>query len=107
MPKLLTAALTTFSSFLTTVDPASSPRLALLTETRLAAHIHHSALQRIAEAYGEVCEHVLDPAEGYEFRETLLRRGREEVEVALGVFGEGLAVDEISDLSIDNRNDGP
>jgi hypothetical protein len=32
-----------------------------------------------------VCERVLDKKEGYEFAETLLRRGRDEVEVALGV----------------------
>jgi len=31
---------------------------------------------------------VLDKKEGYEFAETLLRRGREEVAVALGVASE-------------------
>lgn len=66
----------------------SSPRLALLSSSRLAEQIHRTALARISQAYGEVCERVLDKKEGYEFAETLLRRGREEVAVALGVSGE-------------------
>ncbi len=66
----------------------SSPRLALLSSPRLAEQIHRTALARISQAYGEVCERVLDKKEGYEFAETLLRRGREEVAVALGVAGE-------------------
>ncbi|CAK9785326.1 uncharacterized protein COLE_06649 [Cutaneotrichosporon oleaginosum] len=81
----LTAALTKFSSFLTSHDPLTSPRLALLANPRSAEVIHRTALRRIAEAYAEVCERVLDKKEGYEFAETLLRRGRDEVEVALGV----------------------
>lgn len=32
---------------------------------------------------------MLDKREGYEFGETLLRRGRDEVAVALGVDGDG------------------
>lgn len=84
-PKELTAALTQFSAFLTSHDPLTSPRLALLSNPRLAEMIHRTALQRIAEAYAEVADHVLDKKEGYEFAETLLRRGRDEVEVALGV----------------------
>jgi hypothetical protein len=83
--KSLTSALTTFSAFLSHIDVASSPRLSLLSSAALAEDIHRSALRRIAEAYGEVCLRVLDKKEGYEFAETLLRRGKEEVEVALGV----------------------
>ena len=83
--KSLTSALTTFSSFLGKIDVASSPRLSLLSSASLAEDIHRTALRRIAEAYGEVCSLVLDKKEGYEFAETLLRRGKEEVEVALGV----------------------
>jgi hypothetical protein len=78
-------ALTTFSTFLTSIDVLSSPRLALLSSPGLAEKIHRTALARISQAYGEVCERVLDKKEGYEFAETLLRRGREEVAVALGV----------------------
>lgn len=81
----MTAALTTFSTFLTSIDVLTSPRLALLYSPRLAEQIHRTALARISQAYGEVCERILDPKEGYEFAETLLRRGREEVAVALGV----------------------
>ncbi|WWC66611.1 uncharacterized protein I206_100514 [Kwoniella pini CBS 10737] len=84
-PKSLTAALATFSNWLITIDPSNSPRLALLSSARLADIIHRKALKKIYEAYGEVCERVLDPKEGYEFGETMLRRGREEVGVALGV----------------------
>ncbi|WWC58354.1 uncharacterized protein I303_100894 [Kwoniella dejecticola CBS 10117] len=84
-PKSLTAALSTFSNWLTTIDPSNSPRLALLSSARLADIIHRKALRKIYEAYGEVCARVLDPKEGYEFGETMLRRGREEVGVALGV----------------------
>ncbi len=64
------------------------PRLALLTSPALAESIHRRALKRISDAYAEVCDRVLDKKEGYEFAETLLRRGRDEVEVALGVVGE-------------------
>lgn len=84
-PKELTSALTQFSSFLTSHDPLTSPRLALLANPRLAEGIHRTALRRISEAYAEIADHVLDKKEGYEFAETLLRRGRDEVEVALGV----------------------
>ncbi|ORY21431.1 putative intra-golgi transport-related protein [Naematelia encephala] len=86
--KPLTTALTTFSSFLSNIDPSTHPTLDRLTSRTLATRIHKTALRRISEAYGEICERVLDEKEGYEFRETLLRRGRAEVEVALGVVGE-------------------
>ncbi|WWD09169.1 hypothetical protein V865_007291 [Kwoniella europaea PYCC6329] len=84
-PKSLTTALSTFSNWLTTIDPSNSPRLALLSSARLADIIHRKALRKIYEAYGEVTERVLDPKEAYEFGETMLRRGREEVAIALGV----------------------
>ncbi|KAK8861721.1 hypothetical protein IAR55_002544 [Kwoniella newhampshirensis] len=84
-PKSLTSSLQQFSLWLSTIDPSTSPRLALLTSPRLAEEIHRKALRKIYEAYGEVCDRVLDPKEGYEFGETMLRRGREEVGVALGV----------------------
>ncbi|WVO14670.1 hypothetical protein L204_102307 [Cryptococcus depauperatus] len=84
-PKAVTLALSTFSSWLSTVDPSTSSRLALLSSSQLAERIHRNALQKIYEAYGEVCGRVLDKSEGYEFGETMLRRGREEVGVALGI----------------------
>ncbi|OXG10479.1 hypothetical protein C366_06721 [Cryptococcus neoformans Tu401-1] len=92
-PKALTSALSKFSTWLSTVDPSTSPRLALLSSPRLAVEIHRKALRKIYDAYGEVCERVLDKAEGYEFGETMLRRGREEVGVALGV-GDGWELEE-------------
>ena len=66
----------------------TTPRLALLSSSNLAEKVHRSALYRISQAYGEVCDRVLDKKEGYEFAETLLRRGKEEVAVALGVDGD-------------------
>ncbi|WVQ77320.1 hypothetical protein IAR50_007004 [Cryptococcus sp. DSM 104548] len=89
-PKSLTSSLSTFSTWLSTISPSpsSSPRLSLLSSPRLAEEIHRKALRKIYEAYGEVCDVVLDKGEGYEFGETMLRRGREEVGVALGI-GEG------------------
>ena len=66
----------------------TTPRLALLSSSKLAEKVHRSALYRISQAYGEVCDRVLDKKEGYEFAETLLRRGKEEVAVALGVDGD-------------------
>lgn len=84
-PKELTAAIAQFSSFLTSHDPLTSPRLALLANPRLAETIHGAALRHISQAYGEISDRVMDKKEGYEFPETLLRRGKDEVQVALGV----------------------
>jgi hypothetical protein len=86
--KSLTSSLTQFSQFLTSLDVLTTPRLALLSSSKLAEKVHRSALYRISQAYGEVCDRVLDKKEGYEFAETLLRRGKEEVAVALGVDGD-------------------
>ncbi|ODN77170.1 hypothetical protein L202_05695 [Cryptococcus amylolentus CBS 6039] len=95
-PKPLTSSLSTFSTWLSTISPSpsSSPRLSLLSSPRLAEEIHRKALRKIYEAYGEVCDRVLDKGEGYEFGETMLRRGREEVGVALGVGEEWDSQDE-------------
>jgi hypothetical protein len=86
--KSLTSSLAQFSQFLTSLDVLTTPRLALLSSSKLAEKVHRSALYRISQAYGEVCDRVLDRKEGYEFAETLLRRGKEEVAVALGVDGD-------------------
>ena len=83
--KLVTQALSTFTSFLSRIDVLTSPRLYLLSSSLLAEQIHRSALSKISAAYGEVCDRILDKKEGYEFAETLLRRGKDEVAVALGV----------------------
>ncbi|WVW82047.1 hypothetical protein I302_104052 [Kwoniella bestiolae CBS 10118] len=104
-PKSLTAALSTFSTWLTTIDPSNSPRLALLSSARLAEIIHRKALRKINEAYGEVTERVLDPKEAYEFGETMLRRGREEVAIALGVGEEDEWDDEEGTMRLDDQQD--
>lgn len=72
----------TFSSFLSTLDPLTSPRLSLLPP-HLASAIHAEALSRLSGAYAELWDAVMDPEEGYEGRETLLRRRKEEVEMLL------------------------
>ncbi|GAA5848632.1 hypothetical protein JCM9279_002723 [Rhodotorula babjevae] len=74
----------TFSSFLSTLDPLTSPRLSLLPP-HLATAIHAEALARVSKAYGELWDAVMDPEEGYQGRETLLRRRKEEVEMLLVV----------------------
>ncbi|GAA5973964.1 hypothetical protein JCM11641_001246 [Rhodosporidiobolus odoratus] len=83
-PSHLITASTTFSTFLSTIDPVSSPRLSLLPP-HLAASIHADALKRVSEAYGELYDAVLSEESGYEGRETLLRRRKEEVEMLLDV----------------------
>ncbi|BGP43615.1 Golgi transport complex subunit 6 [Rhodotorula kratochvilovae] len=72
----------TFTAFLSTLDPLTSPRLSLLPP-HLATAIHSEALERLSAAYGEVWDAVMRPEEGYEGRETLLRRRKEEVEMLL------------------------
>ncbi|GAA5821598.1 hypothetical protein JCM3770_005309 [Rhodotorula araucariae] len=72
----------TFSAFLSTLDPLTSPRLSLLPP-HLATAIHAEALERLSVAYGEVWDAVMRPEEGYEGKETLLRRRKEEVEMLL------------------------
>ncbi|GAA5932727.1 hypothetical protein JCM3775_002220 [Rhodotorula graminis] len=74
----------TFSSFLSTLDPLTSPRLSLLPP-HIATAIHAEALARVSKAYAELWDAVMDPDEGYQGRETLLRRRKEEVEMLLVV----------------------
>lgn len=96
--KAVSSALTEFSQFLTSLDVLTTPRLALLSSSKLAEKVHRSALRRISQAYAEVCDRVLDKKEGYEFGETLLRRGKDEVAVALGVDGDEAVDGEVDDL---------
>ncbi|GAA5868756.1 hypothetical protein JCM8547_005368 [Rhodosporidiobolus lusitaniae] len=83
-PSAVLAASSSFSSFLSTLDPVSSPRLSLLPP-HLAASIHSAALRRVSETYGELYNCVLDEKEGYEGRESLLRRSKGEVAMLLDV----------------------
>jgi hypothetical protein len=64
----------------------SSPRLSLLSSPALGRAIHRNALERLAGAYAELWEAVMDKATNkYEFPLSLLIRGKEEVRVLLGV----------------------
>ena len=74
----------TFDHFLSTVDVLSSPRLALLSPSKLAAEVHRSALARITTAYAKVHDRVMDPKERYEFRTTAMRLSVAEIETLLG-----------------------
>lgn len=78
------AASSTFSTFLSSLDPVSSPRLSLLPP-HLAALVHSQALQRVSKGYGELYDAVVDEKNGYEGRETLLRRRKDEVGMLLEV----------------------
>jgi hypothetical protein len=83
-PSVLTTCIATFSSFLSTLDTLSSPRLSLLPP-RFAVEIHKAALERVSESYGEVWEAVMSENNRYEGRATMLRRSKEEVATLLGV----------------------
>ena len=50
--------------------------------------MHTRALRRLVDAYGSVVDAVRHPANRYEWRETLIRRSRDEVELLLGLNGE-------------------
>ncbi|BGP27772.1 Golgi transport complex subunit 6 [Rhodotorula toruloides] len=78
------AAQQRFTTFLSTVDPVSSPRLSLLPP-HIAASMHADALRRVSDAYADVWDAVADAANGYEGRDTLLRRKKDEVRMLLGV----------------------
>ncbi|GAA5919249.1 hypothetical protein JCM1841_006519 [Sporobolomyces salmonicolor] len=79
----LMQAISLFSTFLSTVDTLSSPRLSLLPP-HLASSIHAEALARISRAYDEVYNAVTNEKNRYEGRNTLLRRSKEEVATLLG-----------------------
>ncbi|QRV75275.1 Conserved oligomeric complex COG6 [Ceratobasidium sp. AG-Ba] len=70
----LTAALTAFDSFLSTLDPVSSPRLSLLraSNARIATQIHQTTLQRVGRIYLNVVEEVRAPKNRYEAPQSLL-----------------------------------
>ena len=70
----LTAALTAFDSFLSALDPISTPRLTLLraSNPRIATQIHHATLQRVGRAYLKVVEEVRAPKNRYEAPQSLL-----------------------------------
>ncbi|KAK4704999.1 conserved oligomeric Golgi complex subunit 6, partial [Phenoliferia sp. Uapishka_3] len=83
---ILITSITTFSTFLSSTDTLSSPRLSLLPP-RFASAIQRDALSRISQAYSEMWDAVMDEQNRYEGRTTLLRRSKEEVATLLGVGG--------------------
>ncbi|GAA5912228.1 hypothetical protein JCM5296_005454 [Sporobolomyces johnsonii] len=80
----LMQAISLFSTFLSTVDTLSSPRLSLLPP-HLASSIHAEALARVSGAYDEVYDAIMNETNRYEGRNTLLRRSKEEVATLLGL----------------------
>ena len=69
----------------------SSPRLALLTSPRLASAVHRAALGRITNDYSRLYDCVMNEEERYEFRSTVMRRSKDEVQTLLGNGIEGLS----------------
>lgn len=63
----------------------SSPRLSKLLSPTLRSVIHQSALERISNSYQRIVEAVQKPSNKYEWKETLVNRSVEEVELLLGV----------------------
>jgi len=92
----ITQALSTFDTFLSSLDVLTSPRLSLISTPTLASRIHRTALQRIGKAYGKVADAVRDPKNKYEFATTMLgaKRPFGQMNVlwqVLGVDGSGTA----------------
>ncbi|KAG6911409.1 hypothetical protein DXG01_016506 [Tephrocybe rancida] len=71
-PAELQVALQNFSLWLSSPDVVQSPRLSHLTVQHLHTKIHQTALERMARAYGLVCEEVKKPVNKYEAASTLL-----------------------------------
>lgn len=84
-PKAVTLAMKAFETFLQNLNMLSSPRLALLSSTRLATDIHRGGLERLGSAYAKIHGAVMDKGNKYEFASTLLPRGVDEVATLLGV----------------------
>ncbi|KAH8921221.1 oligomeric complex COG6 [Atractiella rhizophila] len=87
-PKALQQAVKTFDNFLSTVDTLSSSRLGLLFSRKIASSIHHSALERVVQAYARTHAAVMQPQNKYEFRSTVMVRSPEEVMMLLGANSE-------------------
>ena len=88
LPSLTAQILSTqthkFSSFLSTIDTLSSPKLSLLP-TKYANLIHHESLVKISEGYGRIWDAIMDERNRFEGKNTILRRTKEEVGVLLAV----------------------
>ncbi|KAG6845272.1 hypothetical protein H0H87_011681 [Tephrocybe sp. NHM501043] len=71
-PTELQVALRNFSLWLSSPDVFQPPRLSQLTVQHLHTTIHQTAMERMARAYGMICEEVKKPANKYEAASTLL-----------------------------------
>ncbi|KAH7102756.1 oligomeric complex COG6 [Auriculariales sp. MPI-PUGE-AT-0066] len=98
-PQNLTTALRAFDRFLSTLDVASSPLLALLSVGHVALRVHRGALARVAQAYERLCEAVRDSNNRYEFASTLL--GGQRPFGQMGVLWQvlGIQEDEVEELA--------
>ena len=97
-PQSITTALRSFDRFLSTLDVATSPRLALLSVGHVAQRVHRGALARVARDYGSVCDAVREPKNRYEFASTLL--GGQRPFGQMGVLWQvwGIEQDEVEEL---------
>ncbi|KAG6818892.1 hypothetical protein H0H93_000542 [Arthromyces matolae] len=71
-PAELQVVLRKFSIWLSSPDVVEPPRLSQLTVQQLRTKIHQTALERVAHAYGTICEEVKKPQNKYEAASTLL-----------------------------------
>ncbi|KIM33186.1 hypothetical protein M408DRAFT_325989, partial [Serendipita vermifera MAFF 305830] len=85
----VSSALQAFDSFLSSLDVLTSSSLSLLSLPRLGTLIHRTALERVARAYGKLCQAVREPKNKYEFSGTLLgsRRPFGQMNVLFQVLG--------------------
>jgi hypothetical protein len=85
----LQSALHKFSLWLSSTEVVQSSRLVQLTMQQLHAQIHHSALERLAQAYRLICEEVKKPENRYEAGATLLGSERPfgQVHLLWQIFG--------------------
>ena len=71
-PEQLNAALRIFADWLSSPDVVHSLRLSSLLDQRLADHVHHAALRKVADTYDRICQEVRNPKNKYEAANTIL-----------------------------------
>lgn len=84
-PTQISSAFTQLNSFLSSPLLVTSPRLTHLSSPTLRSAIHQSSLERISLSYQRIVEAIQKPSNKYEWKETLVNRSVEEVELLLGV----------------------
>ncbi|SPO37663.1 related to conserved oligomeric Golgi complex component 6 [Pseudozyma flocculosa] len=85
-PTRVSAYLGTFNEFLASPEVISpSSHLARLDAPTTRAHVHTAVLSRLTDEYGEVVDALKDPRNRFEWKETLVRRSKDDVALLLGL----------------------